>query len=396
MARTDREAVVEPDPGRPGGTLGRRNYPLLDGVRAVAALMVVGYHVHLETSSDAVSWDPAKQLNMGVTIFFVLSAFLLYRPFLVARLAGSARPSVRRYLTRRVLRVVPAYWVAITVLGLTLPALVTVAGPDWWAFYSLTQTWVPFRMFDGLSPAWSLSVEASFYLLLPLYAAGMRRLVAGRPTSLQIRVELAVLGSVAVVTLLLRRFTFEQGEGPFGFLVWSLLGHLDWFAAGIALALASAVWERARDRPFWVRFVERRGTVCWLAAALMIAALGFLDGNPGDAVHVSSVLVAVAIVAPAVFGDDERGVVRRLLGWKPIAWLGVISFGIFLWNEPLARWIHASGWGAVAGALPLLLLTVLASVAAGWASYALVERPAMAWSRGPAIARSNGRRSLHE
>jgi peptidoglycan/LPS O-acetylase OafA/YrhL len=376
---------------RAAPAVGRRNYPLLNGVRAVAALMVVGYHVQLVTSSGTGTWNPAEQLNTGVTIFFVLSGFLLYRPFLAARLVGSRPPDVRRYLTRRLLRVVPAYWVALTVLGMALPAVVTAIGPDWWVFYTLAQTWVPFRMFDGLSPAWSLSVEASFYLLLPLYAAGLALLARHMATRVQIRVEWCLLAVTALVALLLRQFVFDRGDGPLGFLVWSLLGHLDWFAAGLALALASVVWEGSPRRPWWVRSVERRGTLCWLVAALLIAALGFVHGSPGDLVHVVSLLIAVLVVAPAVFGDGEHGMVRRFLGWRVTAWLGLVSFGIFLWNEPLMLWMHEhrwDDWSVVSGAVALLVLTVIASAAAGWLSFVLVERPAMAL----AVPAAGGRR----
>jgi peptidoglycan/LPS O-acetylase OafA/YrhL len=382
--------LVEPGPATPtpaqatdvlpGARVARRNYHLLDGVRAVAALMVVGYHVGIAVAMGNELWDGSRHLDMGVTVFFVLSGFLLYRPFLVARLKGNARPNVRRYLTRRVLRVVPAYWVAITVLGLTLPMLVPVLVPDWWIFYSLTQTWVPFRMFDGLSPAWSLSVEASFYLALPVYALVMRRLLGHRPVRTQIRVEFWVLVAISIASLLLRRFAFDRGEGPLGFLVWSFLGHMDWFAAGLALALASVLWDGATRLPRLLRSIERWPTTCWAAAALIIVLLGFLRGSPGDVVHVVSLVVAVLMVAPAIFGDESTGAVRQVLRSRLFAWLGLISYGIFLWNEPLAGWIareHWNDWGVLSGGIPLLVLTVVASVVAGAASFYVIERPAM-------------------
>ncbi|MFC4949909.1 acyltransferase family protein [Pseudonocardia sp. GCM10023141] len=371
------------DPALPGAA--RRRYDLLDGLRAIAALMVVGYHARTRTGADDALWDGGLQLNMGVTVFFVLSGFLLYRPFVAARLSGSPGPHTGRYLRRRVLRVVPAYWVAITVLGLTLPFYVPVLTGDWWLFYSLGQTWAPGRMFDGLAPAWSLSVEASFYLALPLYAMAFRRCTRRMTARQQVRIEFALLAVVLLITVLARRFAFSRGDGPLGFLVWSLLGHADWFAGGLALAVASVLWETAAVRPRWVRFVERRPNACWGAAAAIFGAAGFVHGSPGDVIHILSLAVAVLLVAPAIFGDETAGAARRFLAMRSIRWLGLISFGIFLWNEPLSSWFNANGWnewGFLNGDVPLFVLTAAAAIVAGAISYYAVERPLLARS-GP-------------
>lgn len=354
---------------------GRRRYGLLDGLRAIAALMVVGYHVHtMPVPGTAWLWDGGAQLNAGVAVFFVLSGFLLYRPFVAARLTGSRTPSIRRYLTRRVLRVVPGYWVAITALGLLLPLYVPVFTGDWPIFYGLAQTWVPGRTFDGLSPAWSLSVEAAFYLVLPLYAAGAQRLLRHLSPRAQARAELAGLGLLAVAALVLRATAFDRGDGPLGFLLWSLLGHLDWFAAGLALAVVSVLWEGRAPRA--VRLVERFPGACWAGALVVFVGLGFVHGSPGDVVHILTIPFALLLVLPAVFGDERSGVPRRFLRWAPIRWLGVISYGIFLWNEPLASFAIAHGWGR-AGEIPLFLLVTAAATALGALSFYLVERPAM-------------------
>jgi peptidoglycan/LPS O-acetylase OafA/YrhL len=370
-------------PDRPSA--GRRHYRLLEPVRAVAALMVVGYHSQSSEPAGFLEWDIGETLNTGVAVFFVLSGFLLYRPFLSARLNGAAQPSFRHYLMRRFLRVIPAYWVAITVFGLTLPVFVPVFGPDWWVFYSLTQTAVPGRVFDGLAPAWSLSVEASFYLGLPLYVAMLRRLVGRRPIERQVRIEAALLVLVTLSTLAARRLLFDRGEGPTGFLVWSILGHLDWFAVGLGLALASVLYEGAAERPWIVRIFASRPTACWAAAWFVIALLGFLRGSPGDIVHVVSMVIAILMIAPVVFGDGSTGLVRRLLGCRPMIWFGTVSYGIFLWNEPIASVstdVLGFESGSASGFAVVFLVTATAAIVTGAASYYLIERPAMALPRG--------------
>ena len=99
-------------------------FPLLDSVRAIAALSVVVFHASLWsqiTLTGSVAAPFLSRLDVGVAIFFVLSGFLLYRPFVRARLLGGPAPRVAAYGWRRVLRIVPAYWVALTVIAVAVP-----------------------------------------------------------------------------------------------------------------------------------------------------------------------------------------------------------------------------------------------------------------------------------
>lgn len=363
----------------------RVHYPALDSVRAVGALMVLGYHVRSSTVSTAAVWDGGKQLNIGVAVFFVLSAFLLYRPFATARLHGRPPPGLRRYGVRRLFRIIPAYWVVLTVLALALPAQVQVFDGRPWTFYGLVQTWIPGETFKGLAPAWSLSVEAAFYLLLPLYALLARRLWGKREPRQQVRTELIVLAVVCAATLLARRYAFGRGAGPYGFLVWSLLGHLDWFACGLALATASVWWRDPTRRPRPLAWAQRREGWCWVMALALFLLFGFVKGNPGDCLHIGGLVIASLMVAPVVFAEDGSGPIQRLLGTAVMRWLGTVSYGIFLWNEPFPAWLNSIGaddWGVVSGALPRLVLTVLITVPLAAATFYLVERPAMRLSRG--------------
>src|SRR4051794_5593020 len=97
-------------------------FPLFDGARGLAALSVLVFHVTLGGYNALPS--PIRELlahlDVGVTLFFVISGFLLYRPFVLARFQGAPRPRTRSYAVRRVLRIVPGYWVALTVVALVL------------------------------------------------------------------------------------------------------------------------------------------------------------------------------------------------------------------------------------------------------------------------------------
>src|SRR5438067_1774084 len=109
-------SAVAPPPGNP-------RFPLLDPLRAVAALCIVVTHTAgwsgFNSAHALGAWT--ARLDCGVAIFFVLSGFLLYRPFVAARLDGRDGPRVLRYARRRALRILPAYWVALALLGLVLP-----------------------------------------------------------------------------------------------------------------------------------------------------------------------------------------------------------------------------------------------------------------------------------
>jgi peptidoglycan/LPS O-acetylase OafA/YrhL len=91
----------------------------VDGVRGVAALLVLSYHVTGETKINlrhGRAYELMTHLDIGVALFFLISGFLLYRPFLSARTLGTPRPTFRLFMRRRLLRIVPAYWFALTVL----------------------------------------------------------------------------------------------------------------------------------------------------------------------------------------------------------------------------------------------------------------------------------------
>src|SRR6478736_6725938 len=111
------DAQVEP------GSLSGRNRQL-EGLRAVAALLVLITHVSLNAmGNDGPFGGLLARLDVGVAVFFVLSGYLLYRPFVRALLRDEPLPSVRRYFRHRFLRIVPLYWVVVVASFLFAPAL---------------------------------------------------------------------------------------------------------------------------------------------------------------------------------------------------------------------------------------------------------------------------------
>src|SRR3954468_10929181 len=115
-----------------------RRFPLFDSIRAIAALLILVRHSYdLSPAADpnSVAFPFVEAMGgCALAAFFVASGFLLYRPFLSADVAGEARPAFGAYAVRRVLRIAPGYWFALTIATIWL-AKPLVFGPDWWQFY---------------------------------------------------------------------------------------------------------------------------------------------------------------------------------------------------------------------------------------------------------------------
>jgi peptidoglycan/LPS O-acetylase OafA/YrhL len=149
---------------RPAGT---RRVDGFDGLRACAAVLVLTYHAGnvVGATSVGVLAPAVAELKGGVTIFFVISGFLLYLPYARAIRTGTQAPSWWLFAWRRAARILPGYWVALTVLAAT--GLITgVLGRHWWQFFGLAQIYERNALEGGLGVAWTLSVEVSFYASL--------------------------------------------------------------------------------------------------------------------------------------------------------------------------------------------------------------------------------------
>jgi peptidoglycan/LPS O-acetylase OafA/YrhL len=359
----------------------------MDSLRAIAALGVVLTHVFVFTGVVQHHWWGAvpANLSVGVSVFFVLSGFLLYRPFFNAELTGAPRPRLRDFARRRVLRIVPAYWVALTVLAI-YPGVPGVFGPEWWRYYGLLQVYWTHTAQAGLGVAWTLCIEVSFYLLLPFYAVAASRLTRRLSPERRVRAQLGLLGAGALVSVVLR---YALQSAP-----WqnSLPTHWLWFSVGMALAVLSVAHQAAPRPGGLAGLVAAHPLACWGAAlvaylvmcALLTSAPQHLFYSRGQALwlHLGNALVAGALVAPAVFGSERRDPLRRLLAWRALAWLGLISYGIYLWHATIAVELVSRGVQQWWELLPIALALAVACAAL---SYYVVERPLLrlkdAWPR---------------
>jgi peptidoglycan/LPS O-acetylase OafA/YrhL len=363
--------------------------PQLDGLRAIAAGTI--FLTHLASMSTFTAHNAVgplfARMNVGVALFFVLSGYLLYRPWVLARLEGRRGPSVRRYALRRATRILPAYWLALAVFAVLLPAWVNGAtGSEWWVYFGLLQVYSETWILHGLGVAWSLSTEVAFYIVLPLLAYLGLRTLGRRGRRDQIRLELAVLATSAVVAMLIRDIghraewahTFDN----------TLVGKWPWFALGMALAVASAAWagDRWGEAPRLLRSARRQPWLWWLAAGVVIVFASLEVILPRDVftmddsdLQVETLLFglfAALLVTPLVFGDPSaRRSPAGVLATPVAVWFGTVSYGIFLWHLPLIGWTISRFDNAPVIVLGLVSLGLTTACAA--TSWYLLERPLM-------------------
>ena len=373
---------VRPPPGNP-------RFPLFDGLRAMAAISILVLHSSYATlyTNTGLLGRWMANLDIGVAIFFVISGFLLYRPFVEARFEGKRGPHTLRFYQRRVLRIVPAYWFALTVLavfGLSR-ATPTSTLDHWPKYYFFLQNYT--TSFEGIGPAWSLCVEMSFYLVLPLYAWLLFRLLSRSSLRRQVTVEAVILVVLSLVSLPFWR-AFANGESLL-FHQW-LPHYFYWFAIGMGLAILSAWSVRtgaAANRLFTA--LGRHPGAMWLAALALFVVLGFITvpaldfftDTPGTAwaKWLLQPLIALLVVAPAVFSRPGVGIPGRLLAWAPVAWLGLISYGIFLWHLAVQFVLLDNGWiggpDPAARTVVSVILVLAFTVPIAAFSYYVIERP---------------------
>jgi peptidoglycan/LPS O-acetylase OafA/YrhL len=377
----------------------------MDACRALAALAIVVGHSYTGGPAGTLI-DFASQFRVGVPVFFALSGFLLFRPYAVAFAHGARAPRWRDYAQRRVLRILPGYWFALTAVALLLgPAYAPGAfSSHWWLFYGLGQVYSLGYAHSGLPVAWSLSTEVSFYLLLPLFAALMARLARKLGWRTSAALVLSLLFMIGPVV----RFLGASVQQPTVLhlvqrLTYGLPGELPNFVVGMALAVLSVSEQGGHGLPRAIEWLTRRPTAAWaLAAALFAfgATVGAyvrpagLWSGPLDfrtRFLLDGVLEAAfagLLILPAAFARSARAVPHRVLTWRPLAFVGVVSYGLYLWHVPLGEWVinhtplvHTAASGL--GAWPVILAVFLATgLAAATASYYFVELPFLARKRG--------------
>jgi peptidoglycan/LPS O-acetylase OafA/YrhL len=365
---------------------GNPRFPCIEGLRAVAAVAVLVHHVAGTTGAvTSTAWGYVfAHLDAGVSVFFVLSGFLLYRPFVAAHVEGKPGPGLRRYTRRRFLRIFPAYWLALTAVFFLLNTVEYGDGKSLAMYYGLAHIYSKAHVLGGIVPAWSLATELSFYVALPFLAIALGAVArrVSKPLAAEaVGVSLLWAAGIAVHAVLLA--THDAATPA---TLW-LPSQIDLFALGMAIAVAHVAWQRGRR----VAVFEWMGRwpgwtwalACipfWYAATQLSLPREFGDIPKGGEIgrQVCYGLTALLLVVPAVFGDQARGWPRAFLRFRPVAYLGLISYGIFLWHFDLLHFLQEHGaldWVPQARFFSVLAIDLGLAVVVATLSWYLVEAP---------------------
>jgi len=363
----------------------------LDGLRGLAALSVFVFHGWLytmpvpdATDRSSIGDYAAHELRLGLVAFFVLSGFLLSRPWFAAALERRRPPSLRRYVRARAARILPAYYAALAGSVVLLwglrgtPGLRLPPSDELPLFVVFGQNFSPASVMKLNPPMWSLAVEVMFYALLPLIGWLALRLPPRR--------RMQALGPLALLALGL-------------FYNWSIAGHglgltfsktlaamLPYFALGMLAALG--LHGRTIDM-HTKRILIAAGVALIAADAVTKAAAPASGVDVGDAFVVirdAPTALGFALIVAAIAAAPRS----RILGGRVLASMGTISYGFYLWHVPVLMVLRGYGLlplDPLAGTL-IALVPALAVSALSW--FAL-ERPILRWTarrdrRAPAEA----------
>jgi peptidoglycan/LPS O-acetylase OafA/YrhL len=358
-------------------TAPRRRFDALDGLRGLAALGVLMLHVWMFSWGDA--HRPQKgfvdfalgEMRLGVQLFFVLSGFLIFRPFVAAALDGARQgPRLTRYAIRRAARILPGYWVALAGSFLLLRHLdhpMQVDASQLPVFLLFAQNHFEETIKHLDPPMWTLAIEVSFYVALPLIGWLALKL-AGRSRARHVALTLTVVAAGALSTALAYTHHWPQT------LSTSLLPHLLEFGAGMtAAALLHGRTLNAR----------RAGLIGLAGVALVVVnswwhALGIGAQDVRSVVGDAPGVAGIALVLATLVAGPWRA---TLLARGPAKWLGAISYGVYLIHFPVIVGLRMTGhWPQES--LTRALLTVMAiTLPLAAISWFAVERPAIRWAQ---------------
>jgi peptidoglycan/LPS O-acetylase OafA/YrhL len=377
-----------------------RYVPPLTGIRALAALLVLGMHTEQNVPAGLDSLLPFLARGyLGVDFFFVLSGFIITHVYL-GSLAQPKASAVRIFFWHRFIRLYPVHLTVlaglVVVVSLAGAAGLTLNNPQEWRWselawqLTLLHAWGVTATPGWNAPSWSISAEWFAYLLFPLLAPALVRLRYGMAALL---VAAAALAAAAVV-FATAGWTLNTWVGA-----PALVRVLAEFVCGAALRRAIAP-DRGPARPerddlssshhpapssgsardlllkpapvFWDH--ARGGDV--LGAAAFVAFLLGASAGLGD-------FALVALLAATVLGAaTSTGSLAQVLGSRPLVWLGEISYSIYMVHFPVLIVIRRlwerlgfAGWPA-AGRMFAFMATVAVVIALAAVLFYLVERPA--------------------
>lgn len=366
-------------------------YPALHGLRVLAIISVIQYHVtwilagEQEIALDGGFTEASLSIFFGMDLFFVLSGFLI-GSILLRSLDTQGTQDIRRFYLRRIFRTFPSYWVVLTILAIAMP--LTAAQRDHLPFeYAYLTNFMPLQrteivMFWG----WSLSLEEQFYLTVPLLFFVLHRLPSDRA-------RIAVLIALWALAPVIRVIVFLRGEPWTDFELYDAVyfrthTRFDAIVAGILLAL---VHQRYGDRiTGWLRAPLHRAV---LAIASLTCLWILLRPNllgPENVQHLhlltwGTITSLMYFPALLLLLHGGEGWIQRALGRSELRALATLGYGVYLVHIPLidhaampaVRALEERGVSMLLVWPGALAAVTLASFVLAYAMHVLIEKPSL-------------------
>ncbi|MDE3087656.1 MAG: acyltransferase [Acidobacteriota bacterium] len=374
---------------RPPTAVSGRHLPALDGLRALAILGVLAYHLNLGWASGGF---------LGVDLFFVLSGFLI-TSLLLEEAASKGRIRLGQFWARRGRRLLPALFLLLVAISLFAvvngrfltpgsggavidlgslrgDALATLFYfANWHAVFAHQSYFAQYSTPSPLEHTWSLAIEEQFYLLWPLLIA----LVVKVRRRWRTGGVLLCLGGI-VASALEMAFLFHAGQDPSRVYFGTDTRAFDLLAGASVAFLAAARPQPGPRARRWLHAVS-------IPAALLLGVFWVVGGTSGGLPRnelFTGGFVACAALAAVVIADVrqfDRGLLGRLLSLGPLRWLGRVSYGVYLWHWPVFVYLTPTSIGVAGAGLDVLRVATTILLAAG--SYYLLELPVRRRRRGP-------------
>ncbi|GGN93903.1 acyltransferase family protein [Saccharibacillus kuerlensis] len=358
------QASGQPKPGA------GRYMPGLDGLRALAVLAVIAYHLHTQ-------WAPGGLL--GVTMFFVLSGYLI-TDILLAQWDRTGKFDMKDFWIRRAKRLLPAMLVVVLVTVLwsilvdrsRLPAMLgdvpaaLLYYSNWWSIFHEVSYFQSFGPLSPLGHLWSLAVEEQFYIFWPVLL-GIGLILAQKN-----RGKLAiVLAGLALASALAMAIMYRPGEDP-SRVYYGTDTRLFSLLIGAALAV---VWPSRKLKTNISKSATKTLDITATICLIVIAILIFKSNDYGTFLYRGGMVLlslATTILVAALAHPACR--LGRVLGAKPLRWIGSRSYGLYLWHYPVivltTPLVNTGGPNMVR-----ILLQLFATFLFAELSYRYIEQP---------------------
>ncbi len=361
----------------------------LTSLRFLAAFLIVLFHNGDSIASRAPAWvgNMIEGGPVGVGLFFVLSGFILVYSYVDIDKGSRSQP--RDFWAARFARLFPVYLFALVV---AFPSFLAYAASIGWRsvavgaqIVGMMQAWSPSTALAWNSPAWTLSVEAFFYVVFPVVAVGF-----ARARSSKLLLLMALLWLVSLIIPTVYTVTAPDGLDPLSttlgafwlnIVKFNPVVRLPEFLIGVA-AGCLFLRERADDR-MAARAVRRARLLAPVAGAGLLIALALSSAVPVALFHNSLLTPLFAVLVYSLAW--QTGALARVLSSRPLVLLGEASYALYILHVPLWWWglefAEVAGLDGVEGSVAWFALYSLGAIATSLAVLRFIERPARRWLR---------------